>query len=130
MLTSEVLRAARELVATPERWIKGHYAGYRNPVSLRVTCLSPGDVRSANCFCATGALLHLDGLRDDAYKAASAALEQSLPRTPTGLGRWNLERYNDLRQTTHADILALYDRAITEAMHQEQNAAHVEEEAR
>ena len=84
----ENLIAARALIDTPEKWGKGK-----------------GNVGPKGCLCALGAL---GRVRDADWREADAlfdALE----------GRWedrSVHAFNDHPDTTHADVMALYDRAI------------------
>ena len=96
---AEVLRAARALIETPERWCRGAWArsAHRRPV-LEASA-------KACSFCALGAVNRVApswNLRGQAH----GALFHSLPKFPS------VHQFNDARSTTHADILALYDRAI------------------
>lgn len=87
------LIAAKALIDTPAKWIKG-------------TSELDG------CFCAIGALNrispplgHYDDLTppDPAYEALVSALPD---------GECFVARFNDEPATTHADIMDLFDRAI------------------
>lgn len=89
----ENLIAARALIDTPEKWTQG---------SLRI-----GD-----CLCAMGAVQavlpkNYHGLISDT--AQFKALQNALP---DGF-KWSVPSFNDARSTTHADIMALFDRAIS-----------------
>lgn len=90
------LVAAKALIDTPEKWWKGSYHN------------DAGD-----CFCAMGAVLHVTDCNpfSSRVRACRELLEAAVPimtRQPVGL-------YNDEFSTTHADIMALFDRAIKEA---------------
>lgn len=84
---------ARGLIDTPEKWAK-----------------SAGDGRT--CWCASTACkavareggFNVDFLR---WQLAVAALEEALPDPFE-----DLPEFNDAPSTSHADILALFDRAI------------------
>jgi len=87
--TRDVLIAARALIADERNWIKG--ANFRK-------------VAGCDCFCADGAVEEVfrnrpwePGVRP-ALRAAS----------PNGM----IVTYNDADETTHADVLAMFDRAI------------------
>jgi hypothetical protein len=90
------LKAARALIDTPEKWIKGRM----------------GD--GLNARCALGACYVVD------------ACEKTLPAIyefggiPHG---FRLAEFNDLYATTHNDILALFDRAIDAATLSQQKEA-------
>lgn len=88
--TLRVLIEARELLSDPRRWTRGDYC-------------------RGDAFCIMGALgYRLEGqeesfARDDALCLLGCEL-------PTRL--WNIPAFNDRPTTTHADVLALFDRAI------------------
>ncbi len=85
----ENLIAAKALIDTPEKWGKGAYEP------------SPG------CFCILGALFEASG-RQTAYGAPYDAIERQLPWG----NKSGIVKFNDAPETTHADIMALFDRAI------------------
>ena len=85
MSVRESLIAARALIDTPEKWIKG---SSRN---------------GQGGYCALGAMDKI-GPESGCY----LALRSALPSEEPGF----VAAYNDLPTTTHADILALFDRAI------------------
>jgi hypothetical protein len=92
--TLEVLRAARAYISDPEHWYKGGY-GYRG--------------RS----CALGACIRMS---KHSWPEAQGALNRAVPDwwrvVSEETCRNPITTYNDRPQTTHADILALFDRAI------------------
>jgi hypothetical protein len=79
------LRAARAAIAAPGLWCKNAY-------------------KDGGRCCAIGAL---EVLGEAAFKRARQALRHALPE-----GFLSVVAYNDHPTTTHADILALFDRAI------------------
>jgi len=90
MSVADDLRAARALIDSPEKWRKGSY-GY-----------------NTGCLCAAAALWSLDSEKRS-MSEASHFLRQHVP------GGRKLVHFNDDPATTHADILALFDRAIQAA---------------
>jgi len=84
------LIAARALIDTPERWIKG-------------------ESRIGDCFCALGAIgvVSGPGAEPGLWNGCHEALAHAVPN-----GDLYVARFNDDPDTTHADILALFDRAI------------------
>ncbi|WP_424974222.1 DUF6197 family protein [Dinoroseobacter sp. S124A] len=92
MTTLEVLRAARAHLSDPARWYRGDF------------CESDwdGPKGQAPC-CALGAVGLFACGKGSAYEALQAVLPEP---------RGSVTFYNDAPSTTHADILALYDRAI------------------
>ena len=94
MATADDLRAAKALIDTPEKWIKGEFS--RN-----------------GCYCAAGAIAAAVGhnpraawARGSRWREAKDALELALE------GDLLLPEYNDAPDTTHADVMSLFDRAI------------------
>lgn len=92
MKTVDVLRKARELVAAG--WCKGAYQQGRR-------------------FCAVGALRAACPDEDMVVAVAHRRLGAYLPELVGG----DVVRYNDAHTTTHADVLALFDRAIENKRH-------------
>lgn len=96
MTLRDDLIAAKALIDTPSRWFKGNY------------------VSVAGCMCALGACRQqmygspFGGMGDT--NPLAQALANALPS-----GRWSVSDYNDDPETTHADIMALFDRAIAAA---------------
>lgn len=93
----EILKAAQELISIPERWTKGGSA--RDNLGRVVYAASP----AACCWCAFGAVSRMGCPELDWYLVAAAGLD------PDATG---IAGFNDDPATTHADILALFDRAI------------------
>jgi hypothetical protein len=96
MTVKENLIAAKALIDTPEKWGKGEYKP------------SPG------CFCAFGALMAARGVDpedDTSVTDEDRALAKALP---SGWHKVTSEvaDFNDHPDTTHADIMALFQRAI------------------
>ncbi len=91
------LLAAKSLIETPDRWIRG---------SLRER-----DFMGCR-YCTLGALSEATSVfpeADEHYNLAYAALQAQLPNYPSsGSIAW----FNDDPRTTHTDVLGLFDRAI------------------
>ena len=98
METIEILRSARALIDAPEKWTKWTEA--RDAAGLGVPCYD----KNAVCFCAVGAVV-----RHPTNGKTFFALRLLREALPTG---GYIDEYNDHPETTHADILALFDRAI------------------
>lgn len=97
---SQVLREARALIATPDKWTQcGGYVADSNGVPSAL-----GDTEACK-FCVLGALFSVDG-----HRSGGAALVMAMP--PGRRSHWDVVRFNDSPFTKHEDILALYDRAI------------------
>ena len=86
----ENLIAAKALIDTPEKWIKEHYV-------------------LEGCRCASGAVRFVESGGDEfgPLGEAHAAMRMVLPA-----GFPSIPDFNDHPDTTHADIMALFDRAI------------------
>jgi hypothetical protein len=86
------LIAARKLIEKPENWGQGKF-------------------ESAGAYCAWGALmfgsrqLAISNPQNDGYEEAYRAIRDITPYR-------NLPAFNDRWNTTHADVLALFDKAI------------------
>jgi hypothetical protein len=104
-----VLRRARKLIANRKSWIKGAFIGKRNGVQ---------------CYCALGALATGAGIKvkngqtlSDAavlpaeYYDAHQFLREEIGSYFSG---WT-PSFNDDKNTRHADVLAVFDRAIAAA---------------
>lgn len=100
--TVEVLQAARAKIEKPETWIKGDYARTApdgNPIGPACD--------NAKCWCTAGAV---DAASDYTYTNAWYYLTLALPSP------WvEIVHFNDAPDTTHDDVLALFDRAIAKA---------------
>lgn len=98
--TAAVLREARALIEDESRWIKGTFSKY-NVVGLE-------------CFCALGAVADVSHGPDVAERQAKRRDGwQSLARSLSSTTNWQrVADFNDRKTTTHADVLALFDRAI------------------
>jgi hypothetical protein len=91
------LIAARALIDTPEKWGKGEYEP------------RPG------CYCMAGAIFAAKGFNpwQEMGSPEAKAIEAALDEVSDGLSPWrSYVDYNDNFETTHADIMALFDRAI------------------
>lgn len=94
------LRAMRVLLSEPSRWMKGWFAETAKGQHTRG--FDPFAVR----FCIYGAS---EALRDHEL---GTVIERRLCETLGVSEAGELSRFNDAPTTTHADILALLDRAI------------------
>ena len=99
MTIRDVLITARERITDPRRWCQGALA--KDAFGNRVSPVKHNAVR----WCAAGACDATAGLMNAQSNAAVNALACELYDK-------SLVSYNDRPETTHADILALYDRAI------------------
>ena len=104
MLLSERLQAARGLIGTPEQWVKRTVA--RDAKGEDVAF----DAATAVAFDSLGAVLRTGGV------GAFDMLRVALPA-----GYTSVSKFNDNRQTTHADVMDLFDWGIALA---EEREAH------
>ena len=127
MKVLETLKSAREALDTPEKWARGSSA--RSASGRKVAVQS----KRAAAFCAAGAICRAGGAGSELTRNALFRVFQALPFEPEKrFGRhwgnlsqvpsdrggisgpiWEaIARVSDDPSTTHADILALFDRAI------------------
>lgn len=99
-IVKENLIAAKALIDTPEKWIKGSLQNAEE-----------------TCFCTYGAAAkvartfpHKSGMDSLLTDALADALPDSFLPDPNGI--LSIAQFNDDPSTTHADIMALFDRAI------------------
>lgn len=103
MTTKEILIAARAKIADPRAWTKG--AAARTAGGSPV---NPIDDRACS-WCILGALDAVDRVEGPHRMDVVAALRREIP--PCAGDRF-VHNYNDAAATEHADVLALFDRAI------------------
>jgi hypothetical protein len=93
------LIAARALIDTPDKWTQNEYTGFNSALG-------------AQCYCTTGALARVYGKEPSPQSCETGpeyrALRMCLPDGPW----FGVVEFNDHPDTTHADIMALFDRAI------------------
>lgn len=103
MSVRDDLVAAKALIDTPEKWCQGTYA-------KSLSAAQPAR-------CTMGALrviTHTDAWAVKNTKPYKALVDQ-LPKTGEHDWLMGVVRFNDDPATTHADIMALFDRAINAA---------------
>lgn len=96
------LIAAKALIDTPEKWGKEDYEP------------------RAGCYCMAGAIFAAKGEgfnpREETSSPEAKAIDAALDELYDGLSPWrSYVEYNDDPETTHADIMALFDHAIAVA---------------
>lgn len=106
MSLKDDLIAAKALIDTPDKWCKRHGHMTRRKWLFF----------EQHSYCTIGAIsVAPDGLMNPfrpAYDKMHEALERALP---PGFENRFLVAFNDAEVTTHADIMALFDRAIEAA---------------
>lgn len=107
MSAVETLTKVRELLASPERWTQGFFA--RDSAG---TICNFADANAA-CWCLSGALARVlpedTDEHEERYDAAGEYLQAALPERSRTAG---YIAWQDKPQRTHAEVLALVDRAI------------------
>lgn len=96
---ADLLRRAKAKIATPERWTQ--YKVARNTRGGYVDPLNP----EATCWCSVGALV---AVRADRYGPLYSRAVKALSIA----AGYNIERFNDADETTHHQIVGVFDRAI------------------
>ncbi len=100
MTPLSVLIAARERVATPDRWTRGYWAHDAAGGSC-----GPADAQ-ATCWCSIGAMIAAV-----APAGAETMLDaRSLFKAANGIN--HVPRWNDDPARTHAEVLAAFDLAV------------------
>lgn len=114
----EILVKAKELIATPEQWTKGHFG--RDAEGNQV------DLDSDACVgrCLMGAVYRAQRILTNeaepeerfgysvAVRDAVVQLNECLPADAVE-GQWaNIPEFNDYQSTTHADVIAVIDCAL------------------
>lgn len=99
--TAAVLRRAKALIDTPDKWTQG--TGARTASGQSVERRNGGV-----CFCALVAIQHVayDHLNTSAVES-EYAFARAIDRTPSGIAIWN-----DAPERTHPEVMAAFDRAI------------------
>jgi hypothetical protein len=108
MKPKDVLIATKALLHSPAQWTQEAFA--RNKNGEVISANSP----DATCWCLLGAMDKV--LRDNNARPAVAEAERivrNVIRERTG-NYW-IDGFNDSEFTTHADVLALLDKAIERA---------------
>lgn len=104
MTVAEVLRKARAKIEKPESWTRYTRARDRSGV-----CVDPCDERAVS-FCSFGAIEAV-APRQLVRTLCFIALERAL----SGTRERDPRDWQDEAETSHADVLALFDRAIAGA---------------
>ncbi len=102
--TKEILIAAKALISDPAHWTQGEYS--RNTDGRRTAHHDPAAV----CWCAMGAIIRVLPLRE--YSRAVGVTETLAAWGAGGNSAADLVGFNDGH--THAEVLALFDKAIAE----------------
>jgi hypothetical protein len=96
----DILVAARALIEQPKAWTQGKFARGKkgNPVSA--------SSRKATCWCAQGAIMRAQAGSIPAGFRAHDRIRAVI--------RGSITRWNDAPERTHAEVLAAFDRAISD----------------
>jgi hypothetical protein len=102
----QVLKAARALIADPKHWTQGELA--------RDADGNPEDEYQpeAVCFCSVGALMRAARVVGDDLNEARFGAFTQVGNITLDLRGLTIVEFNDAEDTTHADVLAVFDKAI------------------
>lgn len=100
----DIIVKARETLSDAAHWTKGAYARDKNGVKC--------DARNrlSYSYCTIGALTRVSEIDSGQWVEAADALCKELPPEFD-----RITAFNDAATTNHADVLALFDRAIAHA---------------
>lgn len=98
-----ILKKARKLIEKPERWCQNAY--FRNKDEV------PCNMDEAVSFCAVGAIRKVTGWSGDGCEGQDEAFAAARALDAATKGG-DIVSYNDRSFRRHAQILAVYDRAI------------------
>lgn len=105
----ELLTKAKKLIDKPEKWTKK--AGSRDAGGVSVDVSSNQSV----CFCSLGALIKAQPFEPVLFGAAKDLLDSSCPKFFLGDTPGWILAYNDAAETTHEDVMKVFDKAIAKA---------------
>lgn len=100
MTPSEILRKAKALIDTPEKWVKGKFGASKNDREIYPT--APQACR----FCSLGAFIRFGGDRTNEVNYLREAISQDSPFANDTV----IANFNDTH--THAEVMAKWDEAI------------------
>jgi hypothetical protein len=106
MSSADILKAAKQLISTPDKWTKGVYA--RNVAGDEVKA-DPmnGRFTDAVSWCAVGSIREVCGKEMASFDGPIRCLFEA-----TDEGWIGPTVYNDTSDRTHEEIMALFDQAI------------------
>lgn len=107
MNTVKILKDARALIADEKNWMRGEYFGTQ---SGGILCA--GDPE-ADCFCSIGAIAHATKQQNIYDVEQSKAVKLLLNCIEDEQTFYSVAAFNDAHE--HADVIALFDRAIARA---------------
>ena len=99
--TADILREARELIAEPDRWVKGTQA--ETAEGLSVDYNDP----AACGRCAAAAIAAVSPTLEDRFTAFRALADALKFKEPRRIVAWN-----NAKRRRHSDVMAAFDRAI------------------
>lgn len=100
------LKAVRELLSVPERWTKGEHA------RTNTGCPVPINSRRAKCWCLEGATARAVKSDERFNNTWGCLLDMFRQDHPDAKIIGGIIEWNDADDRTHADVLALLDKAI------------------
>ena len=102
----DTLIAARALLADPAKWIKRDYAKRADGEVVF------GNDEGAVCFCGFGAIQHVLDTENEPDPLSVLLTDAAREMFPDRVGERSFAAFNDHPDTTHADVLAVFDKAI------------------
>jgi hypothetical protein len=136
-----ILRTARDELSNPDHWCKGVFVNNNNEAMCALGALgvAAGLARDSkvharfwvkNRVCTLFGIFGPSPPQHPSHKSASEAVALVADQVPVQASNWcygtsisRVAMYNNYCETTHADILALFDRAITARVAQLTDAA-------
>jgi hypothetical protein len=121
-----ILRAVRDRLSDPRRWIQGTYAGIRTPQGTVIPFWQHRDFGRATCWCLGQAItlalndiaaslgdLAWTELRSDVEREVLTTLDELGAVDGSGARYGALCRFNDdFQRTSHADVLNAIDKTL------------------
>jgi hypothetical protein len=110
MKNSEILIAAKALIATPAQWTKDSCARDGNGRSVEGALVDEGKIGfpGASCFCTYGAMYEVLGREPGKNCDAWDYLEDAVGISPIS--------FNDSPDRGHSDVLEMFNKAIALAL--------------
>ena len=120
--TTQVLRDAKALIGTPEKWTRGCF--FRNAWKEDIDTLPPDLIKDERRFepiswCASGAIIAIEGELDESVALQMLAEAMGVGNAPARDGRDchidDIATYQDNSFITHTDVMDKFDEAIVMA---------------
>jgi hypothetical protein len=106
MRAVDILKAAKEKIATPDKWTQGAYAKDANGYAVVETS------NKAACFCSLGAIYAANPRKEGTPNWDAQLAARDLASV---VGKQSIVNWNDEEGRTHEEVLAAFDKAIERA---------------